>query len=1382
MNSKLTGILFLFFSLVLSSLELVRAEKISDLRFFNFSIKDGLSENNVECLLQDSLGLIWIGTRDGLNSFDGYSFTKYKYLAGPGSLKKSYISCLYLDATGNIWIGTLSEGISVYNYKQMKFLDLPESDKYSVDFSELSIYDIKGDQQGNIWIASQEGLFKYSLTQERVTDGFFCGKNKASKKQIIRCLCFDNNNVLWIGTENEGLKICNSIDNTFIDLKRNPADKNSLSDEGIKSLYFEDDSILWIGTMNRGLNRLNTSNLRNQRIDISDEGIANNSIKINKILRDSKGKLWLCTENFGLKRYNDQDQSVSTYLKQEFLPHGISSNSISDIIEDNTGLLWIATHFSGLDMFYSRSLGFSLFQHIPNDKLSLGNNNIRTFCEDAAHNIWIGTDGGGIDIFDSGFKKIRSLHTGNAPFRFNSNVAMSIVTDRRGNIWIATWGDGLIRFNTQTGRYKQYINTPGKNNSISSNYLVNLFCDKENNLWISCFSEGLVLFNEENQEFTRMNNDIASGNSSEVYYITEIFKDTKKNLWLATGGNGLIVNKGNFSYAIRHKKDDPSSLSSNFVFSIFEDSKHRIWIGTREKLNLFDSKSNKFLHFGVKEGFANESIYDIQEDKGGFLWLSTNTGLIRFHPETKQVHNFDSRYQIQENQFNANAGLKLENGKILFGGIEGFNVFNPEMVTLIKSEPSVVFQNLLLYNEVQLPGKERSPIKENINFTEKIILTHQQGAFTIEYVGLNFLSSDKTEYAYILEGFSDDWNFVGNKRSASFTNLRPGTYVFKAKARDENQQWGQKFATLTIVQKPPYWKTQVAFIVYFIIILLTYLIFRHYVVKSEKEKNAHQFERYKVKKREELDRLRLRFFTNVSHELRTPLTLIIAPLERLMKTETNADRLFQFKVIEKNASRLLKLINQIMDLRKQETGNLKLELTHGDLRRFVEQLLLSYEDMAKQRNISLTFTCSDEKIMMDFDQDKIDKVIFNLLSNAFKYTPDHGRIDVSINSVKNINRADHSADFEFSAREFVKISIRDNGCGIPMSEKDKVFQRFYQGGSSSGHKIEGTGIGLSLTKDFVELHKGMISLETEKGEGATFHVYLPINNSYAVTINSSTEDEHKLFSEEIDSIDLQLESELKSKSKSSLLIVEDNFDLRTYIVSMLSADYFVWQAENGEKGILIANKEIPDLIISDLMMPGMDGIELLRELKSNINTNHIPVIILTAKTSESKRVEGLQAGADDYITKPFNLDVLELKIKNLLEGRKALKEKYIRRVVIEGSEIEIENEDEKFLKKALDIVEVHISDTEFSVEVFSQEIGLSRVHLYRKLHALIDESPGDFIKRIRLGRAAQLLAKSKKNVSEVCYEVGFKDPVYFAKCFKKAFTKSPSEYQDTNQN
>ena len=545
----------------------------------------------------------------------------------------------------------------------------------------------------------------------------------------------------------------------------------------------------------------------------------------------------------------------------------------------------------------------------------------------------------------------------------------------------------------------------------------------------------------------------------------------------------------------------------------------------------------------------------------------------------------------------------------------------------------------------------------------------------------------------------------------------------------------------------------------------------------EKEKNTYRFERYKVKKREELDMLRLKFFTNVSHELRTPLTLILAPLAHLIRNEQDQDKLYQFSVIEKNATRLLKLINQIMDLRKQETGNLKLEPTYGDLRRFVEQLLESYQDMSRQRNIALSFYCQEESVMMQFDRDKIDKVIFNLLSNAFKYTPDRGSITVRIESEKHAPFKSQEEE-NLAEEEYAVITIKDTGCGIPAGEQDKIFERFYQVDNTSSSHHEGTGIGLSLTKDFVELHHGKILLKSEEGKGASFSVYLPKIASGSPETLENTEENTYPAKQGIDHIDHKLEKELLSKNKPVLLVVEDNFDLRTYISRMLSDKYKVTEAESGEKGLQMALDEIPDLILSDIMMPGIDGIELLKQLKQNITTNHIPVILLTAKSAETSRMEGLQAGADDYIVKPFNIELLELKISNLLEERKKLQEKYRRRVVIGDSEIEIENEDEKFLKKALLIVETKMKDPDFSVKVFSQEIGLSRVHLYRKLHALLEESPGDFIKRIRLERAAQLLAKSKKNVSEVCYEVGFKDPVYFAKCFKKAFNKSPSEYQD----
>jgi len=1344
----------------------------ADIWFRNYTINDGLSGNFVECIIQDSRGYLWIGTRDGLNLYDGYSFKNVK-----GANYSNFITSLFEDKNGNIWIGSLSRGVTIFNFKENIFYDLKFDESINADFKKVSVWQIVSDHNGSVWLATTEGLLRYSEKLEKVTEAYFNNGN-GKYSQYIKCLAVDNNHNLWIGTDDNGLKKFDALNNEFIEFRNDLNNKNAISSNQITTLYFPNDSLLWIGTIDKGINILNINTLKNRHISITDKaGNKVSGYNTTAFLKNSKNSMWICTENQGLKLYDEQSGKMSSYYTKDYDPSSIQSNSIKCILEDSFGIVWIGSRGKGVISFYPKNFGFRLHQHVPFEANSASVNNTRTFCEDKNKNIWVGTDGGGIDIYDFNLNKIKNINSSNAHFQFESNVALSIVKDKEDNIWIGTWGDGLIKFNQKTKRYVQYKNDPKNSHSIASNFIMNLHCDKENNLWISCFKEGLNYLPSHSENFNRLIVSNSNSTATDTYHITSIFKDSNNCLWMGTMGNGIFIKNGDLYYSFTFSEKNPHSLTSNIINAVFEDSKNRIWIATSNKLNLFNKEQNNFTHYGIENGFINESIYDIREDDSNNLWMSTNNGIIRFNPETGNVDNYDFRYRIMESQFNANTGIKLSDNRILFGGLNGFNSFNPMNIKTIKSTPILQLTDFLLFNKSQIPNEKNSPLKTHIANTKEIKLKHKQKVFTIEYVGIDYYNPEGIQYAYKLEDFDENWNYVGSKRSATYTNLKPGNYTFKLKAKNSDTDWTYSKSSLVIEISPPFWKTPIAFIIYFITIFQLLIILRTLTIKREQEKSAFQFEKYKLKKSEELDLLRMRFFTNISHDLKTPLTLILAPIEQLLKIEKDEAKIYQFKNIHRNASRLLKLINQIMDLRKQETGNLKLNLDHGEVNSFVKNITDSYDDLARQKQITFNFLPIQESIYTEFDKDKLDKIIFNILSNAFKFTPKGGEISMIIQVIDKLN-SEQKEERPFS-RKMIAISIEDNGRGIPEKEQEKIFERFYQIKYDNEQHEDGTGIGLSLSNDFARLHGGYITVESEVNRGSKFTIFLPFVELENKKPEDLTLPDDIDCNDISDHIDEQIKKELEASQLATILIVEDNFDLREYLVNLLSPYYHVLSASDGEEGVLIAENKIPDIIVADIMMPRLDGIEMLKVLKRNIRTNHIPIILLTAKSADIDRLSAIKKGADDYITKPFNVEILETKIKSLLDIRKSLKEKYIRHLKLDPKNIELENEDEKFLRKALSVVESNIENSEFSVETFSSEMGLSRVHLYRKLHALINESPVDFIKHIRLKRAAQLLSDSQLNVSEVCYAVGFKNPVYFAKCFKKEYKMVPSEYGES---
>ncbi|HEY0769895.1 MAG TPA: ATP-binding protein, partial [Sphingobacteriaceae bacterium] len=698
--------------------------------------------------------------------------------------------------------------------------------------------------------------------------------------------------------------------------------------------------------------------------------------------------------------------------------------------------------------------------------------------------------------------------------------------------------------------------------------------------------------------------------------------------------------------------------------------------------------------------------------------------------------------------FHENAGLKTSAGELLFGGSNGFNIFDPTKVQFSEGKSKVVLTDFQLFNRSVKIGEELNGdvmLDQAISTVESITASHVNNVFSIEFSALNFFHPQKTQYRYMLEGFNKEWLITdANQRKVTFTNLDPGDYTFKVKASHGDGVWDGPETTLTITVLPPFWKSSFAFVCYAALILAALVIVRTLIVRRERMNFRVQQEKLEAQRMHELDEMKIRFFTNVSHEFRTPLTLILAPLENMLQSST-PDQRTHLQVIQRNAKRLLNLVNQLLDFRKVEIQEVKLSTSEGDVVNFIRELVNSFSDVSKQKNIALNFRSTLAAYETNFDQDKVEKIIFNLLSNAFKFTL-AGSVEVEV--------SEHRTE----ERNYIRIDVADTGIGIPKDKQSKVFDRFYQNDVNGMISNEGNGIGLSIVNEFVKAHGGYMSLESEPMKGSRFSVYLPLD-PVKVTIHLR-----------------EGETPVAHADKPTLLLVEDNVDFRYYLKDQLLNEYSVLEADNGIEGLKKAIDTIPDLIISDVMMPGMDGVQLCRELKSDRHTSHIPIILLTARHASEQKIQGFEFGADDYITKPFNFEILQSRIRNLIHQRQLFQQHFQKHLTVKASEVQITSLDEKLIKSAVETVERNINNPDFSVEELSRLMGMSRVLLYKKLLSLTGKSPIEFIRSIRLQRAAQLLEKSQCNVSEIAYQVGFNNPKYFAKYFKEEYNILPSAY------
>ena len=1334
------------------------------------SITDGLVNNEVTSIIHDKNGFIWFGTRGGLQRFDGYQMKLLNNEFGRGSnLLSQSIEVLQNGQENTIWIGTKSGGLSGFNIKSGIITNYVNNNQQSTPFNSDYILSILDTDTDKLFIGTWKG-FQYL----NKTTGKFHVLNTIWKTFDIQS---DEKDGYWLAT-NSGLRHINpQLDNDY-------TIHFGIPDINITSIVKDEQlNCLWLGTWNHGMYQLNlkTKEFKNfrQKVGVSNSLSSNNTYRL---FLDSKGILWVGTWGGGL---NKMDRLTGQFDQVQLNIPGLYTKDnqiILTIQEDPSGLLWVGTDGAGVFKFDLKQKKFSNIGYENQKGSFLESTHVLSVFVDSFNKIWLGTKGGGIQ-YSTDWKTFEKVKIEETP---SSNQLRQLYESRSflqdGNhLWVAT-SNGLVRVMNQSDKPKaSAIYTPILNdsNSIGGKKINVIVKDYTGRIWIGTQENGLSYiagYNKQGQPIFK-NYQPAYGVKGALQNerISSLLVDSKKRLWVGTyKGLHLYQPETNQFQVFTQNDGKQNVISDNTILCLSEDKFGNIWAGTQNGLNKISGIKDgalKVKAFTTKQGLPSDYIHAVIPDKNGHIWVSTNKGLIRYNQSTNTFAVFDKRDGVQSIVFSENASFVDSKGQFYFGGLEGLTYFFPDSIKINKFNPPIYFTNLSINNNPYEFGSsttDSSFLKKPLYETNEITFNYKENIFSLEFAALDYHAPDKNEYMYKLEGFNNDWVYTGNSRLVSFTNLAPGTYQLKVKATNSDKTWNPTLHELTIHILPPPWKTWWAYCIYTGVFIFLLWLTRHLGLRQVALKNQltlSQFERIQENK---LSDFKERLFTNISHEFRTPLTLILGPLDDLLqrkKLELSVEK--SLRLVQKQSKRMLRMVNQLLDFQKAEAGSLKLSLQPGEIVSFCHDIYLLFMDEANRRNIVYQFNSKEKYLSFNFDHNKLEIIVYNILSNAFKFTPNGGSIQFSVQK---------------HANNQCKITINDTGKGIPPHELDKIFERFYRGREEDATTISGTGIGLSFVKELTQLHGGTIVAESDGRNGSVFTVVLP---SIAVTdalLNASVDAMHQANQQNdtnlnYDYMNEEIDQMGQDQDQPIILVVEDESDMLQYVYEILSPTFKVVTATNGKEGIEKAFETIPDLIVSDVMMPEVDGIELCRKLKSDKDTSHIPIILLTALSDMEHHVQGIREGADVYLPKPFNSQLLLVHIHNLINSRNTLKELYAKKIFLGSGNFEIKTFEEEFLVKLMKLVEENISNSSFNNDDLANLMFMSRSTFYRKLKAVTGMSGNEFIRTARLNFAAKLLESGNYSVTEAAFESGFNDIKYFRKRFHDQFGVNPSDYR-----
>lgn len=1336
--------------------------------FYKLDSYNGLSHNQVTSILKDREGFLWFGTMSGLNRYDGYHCKVVrKNFNDSLSLIDNSIQSLYELPDGNMWVGTMA-GPCIYNSRTEKFNSDYAGYLQSLSLPGTGISNvIKGNSNRYWFLYDNQGVYLYSGSEKKAIHfNLAAGINV---KSTITGIGEAGNGKVWLVYQ-DGLLQQYDLGSKKV-IYTCASLQNINKENNAYHIFIDNDGDVWLWSLNIGVFLFQPAfNTIRQFNETSLPYKLSNNL-VTQIVQDNNGLIWVSTDHGGINLVDKkQNFRISYLLNDPKDPRSISQNSINSMYKDSNGIIWLGTYKQGVNYLNSNIVLFPLFRHQDANAKSLPYDDVNRFVEDTDGNLWIGTNGGGLIFYnrkENWFKQY--LHEPNNPKSLSNNVIVSLCFDHNNVLWIGTYFGGLDSFDGK--QFTHFRHSESDTSSISNDNIWEIFEDRENNMWIGTLGGGLDLFDRETKSFKHYPSsgspkDILSSN-----FISSILQDKKGNLWIGTSGGISVFEYKAGARLLQQFTTTQNKLSNNNVICLLEDSRGRIWAGTREGLNLLDEKTKLFHTFTVADGLPDNMILNIIEDNHKTLWVSTANGLCNLVLKEDSgvpsfsVISYTETNNLQNREFNDNAALKTRAGELIFGGPSGFNIINTDKIEKPDYNSAIIFTGLQVLNNTVEPGEvinDRVLLQQALSQTQGIKLKYKENVFSIELTSLDFAHSAGNKYAYMLQGFNSDWLYTdGSQRRVTYTNLSPGSYTLKVKVLNSDGIWSD-VKQLQIDIEPPFWRTPAAYIIYAIIITSLLLLTRRITLDRIHMRYELRHQRREAERAHALDQLKTKFLTNVSHEFRTPLSLIIAPLDKIIKHTHDEEQQKQLNLVQRNAKRLLSLVNQLLDFRRMEVQEMKLHPAIGDIIGFSKDISLSFMDIAEKKNIRFSFSSDIDNLEIYFDKDKIEKILFNLLSNAFKYTHDNGEVSISLSyQPPQANEADG----------ILSIEVKDTGIGIPESMQEKVFERFFQTDLPESMVNQGTGIGLAITKEFVKLHKGTISVKSEPDKGTSFKVLLPAKKIFESPVRNTA----ILAAAELPEEMIPEESH-KSSKKKTILVVEDNEDIRFYLKDNLKGQYKVEEASNGKDGWEKARVLNPDLVISDIMMPLMDGVELSRKIKTETLTAHIPIILLSAIGNEEKQLEGFKAGVNDYITKPFTFEILASRIKSLLAQQDLLQKRFQKQIEVNPQEITVTPVDEKFLKQALEIVEKNMDNPDFSVEDFSGDMFMNRVTLYRKILSITGKTPLEFIRVIRLKRAAQLLQKSGMSIAEIAYEVGFNNPKNFTKAFKEEFNMLPSQY------
>lgn len=1320
--------------------------------FKHLSTKEGLSQNSIMVFYQDKLGRMWIGTRDGLNKYDGTKITIYRKEVGNfNSISNDHILSIEEDDNDNLWIGTLN-GLNCYNLKTDTFTHYFNT-KDSNSLSNNTIWDIKKLADGNLWIATDNGINVYNYAKDSFSR--FLNQDDKIFGLITKCFLETKDKKLYLATTSGLIEITNK---TLPNLQFKTID-NSQS-LFIQNLTEDNDGNLLLATKNSGIifYDKNTNELKNF---LADTHLADKKINIRQIVIDFNNKLWV--GGYGYLLTIDSLKNITKIKPNVFDKNALSTESIRTIYKDNNNSIWIGTFYGGVNIWNPSNNNFrKIIQNTVKNNI---NYYVISSIVKGDDNLFFGTEGGGINIFNNKTKTDKYLTLENSDLKGNNIKALNYT--KNGKLWIGIYNHGIQVYNPKTEKFE--TNQLPKNllNFLEEKNIYAIASDLKNNIWLGTFGKGVIKYNTKTKIFTNYCMAANHKTSLTSSFVKTLLLDSNNNVWVGTqSGLNKIDANGNIENYFFKKEE---KYGDN-VLCIFEDSSKNIWVSLKSKgLYKLSKKTFKPIEL-IPNSTIKPSVQSILEDDSSNLLLASNLGIIKYNTTTKSAikytKNDDGNLDME---FIGNASLKIGQSGFYFGGTFGVVYFNSNAITTNKKATKVII------TDFEVRGIENKATKNitqtTLPYTESVNLNYNQGNFNISFSSPNFINSKNNKYQFRLKGLENKWN-ITNTPTASYTIQKAGNYTFEVMGANSDGLWNSNITKLQISVAPAPWLTWWAILSYAILLSST-IYFYIYILKSKaKLKLKLDIEQLEIEKTKELNKKKIQFFTNISHDFRTPLALILGPLQQIIENYTGNRKTYnKLQVIQNNASRLLELINRLMDFRKLEHNIFNLEAAEGNIVKFLKEIYLSFVEYAKIGSYTFEFNCQLEEIMVYYDRKKLERLLYNIISNAFRYTPKHGNI--SLNIIKQQNT--------------ILIEVKDSGIGIREEHLSKVFNRFFEVETKQLPHTDyskGTGIGLSIAKDIVELHKGQINVHSGGlNKGSVFSVILPLGKEH---LDSSSIITNFKYSDDISQYTIKSEENtthekdhlepFEQKDRPSILLVEDNIQLRKFIKELLCDHYNIIEAENGEVGFKLAKSILPDLIVSDVVMPKMTGTALCAAIKTELKTSHIPIILLTSRSSLLYKLQGLEQGADDYLSKPFDTKEFRLRITNLLKNRALLREKFQLNETFDNAITITSSPDEVLYKKAVQIVKKHLGDDTFDIAFFASELGVSRTMLFIKIKAWSNFTPNEFVNHFKMKLAAQLLEQGNLNISQISYKVGFKTPRHFSKSFFKHFNVNPSEY------